>query len=135
MAGGRSVPVGSSRSSSNSRGGLYTTTKCNCGLDAVVRTMKKGHNIGSRFYECPKWQDTNCNFMKWVDCTNGDDLRLQIFDGDTTIAELEMHNKFLEDKLKIMQGQREKMEVMQQLKEELCDMRTELMQCSRNETN
>uniref|UniRef100_A0A803MVJ4 Zinc finger GRF-type domain-containing protein n=1 Tax=Chenopodium quinoa TaxID=63459 RepID=A0A803MVJ4_CHEQI len=55
MAGGRSVPVCSSGSSSNSRGGLYTTTICSCGLDAVVRTVKKGHNIGSRFYGCPKW--------------------------------------------------------------------------------
>uniref|UniRef100_A0A803MTH6 GRF-type domain-containing protein n=1 Tax=Chenopodium quinoa TaxID=63459 RepID=A0A803MTH6_CHEQI len=117
MAGGRSLPLGSARSSSSSRGGLYTTTKCSCGLDAVVRIVKKGHNIGSRFYGCPKWL--------WVDCTNGDDLRLEIFERDTTIAELEMLNKFLEEKLKKMQGQWENMEVVQQLKEELCDMRTE----------
>uniref|UniRef100_A0A803N2X8 Uncharacterized protein n=1 Tax=Chenopodium quinoa TaxID=63459 RepID=A0A803N2X8_CHEQI len=110
MAGGRV----SSRSSSNSHGGLYNKTKCSCGLDAIVQTVKKGQNIVSRFYGCPKWP---------------------IFERDTTIAELEMRNKFLEDKLKIMQGQREKMEAVHQMKEELSEMRTELIKCSRNENN
>uniref|UniRef100_A0A803LSK9 GRF-type domain-containing protein n=1 Tax=Chenopodium quinoa TaxID=63459 RepID=A0A803LSK9_CHEQI len=71
--------------------------KCSYGLDAVVRTVKKGHNIGSKFYGCPKWSDvvwggvqnTNCNFMKWIEASNEDELRFQIFEKDTTIAEME----------------------------------------------
>uniref|UniRef100_A0A803N040 Uncharacterized protein n=1 Tax=Chenopodium quinoa TaxID=63459 RepID=A0A803N040_CHEQI len=72
MAARRNKLGGSPASSSSSRGGLYATTRCSCGLKAVVRT------------------DTECNFMKWVDCGNGDDLRFQIFERETTIAELEM---------------------------------------------
>ncbi|KAL2903771.1 DNA topoisomerase 3-alpha [Bienertia sinuspersici] len=34
---------------------MYATTKCSCGLDAVVRIVRKGPNIGSQFYGCPKW--------------------------------------------------------------------------------
>ncbi|KAL2904638.1 DNA topoisomerase 3-alpha [Bienertia sinuspersici] len=34
---------------------MYATTKCSCGLDAIVRTVRKGPNIGSQFYGCPKW--------------------------------------------------------------------------------
>ncbi|KAL2903871.1 DNA topoisomerase 3-alpha [Bienertia sinuspersici] len=29
--------------------------KCNCGNDVVVRTVRNGNNVGSKFYGCPLW--------------------------------------------------------------------------------
>ncbi|KAL2925352.1 DNA topoisomerase 3-alpha, partial [Bienertia sinuspersici] len=29
--------------------------KCKCGSDAVVRTVRNGNNVGSKFYGCPLW--------------------------------------------------------------------------------
>uniref|UniRef100_A0A803KUF7 Uncharacterized protein n=1 Tax=Chenopodium quinoa TaxID=63459 RepID=A0A803KUF7_CHEQI len=108
MAGGRTSLGGSPDSSSSSRGGLYANMKCNCGLDVVVRTMKKGPN------------DTDCNFMKWVDCNNGDDLRFHIFERETKIAELEMHKAMLEDKVKRLQGKKENFaDELQEMKAEI----------------
>ena len=64
MASGRSFQRGSCGSSANSRGGFYyPTTKCSCGLDAVVRTVKKGQNVGSKFYGCPKWPVCCLNYV------------------------------------------------------------------------
>uniref|UniRef100_A0A803LDY2 GRF-type domain-containing protein n=1 Tax=Chenopodium quinoa TaxID=63459 RepID=A0A803LDY2_CHEQI len=81
MVGGRIQGGGSSAPSSSSRGGMYSTTKCNYGLDAVVRIVEQGPNVGSKFFGCPKWPDTECNFLKWIDYNNGDDLRFQILNG------------------------------------------------------
>uniref|UniRef100_A0A803M6Z0 GRF-type domain-containing protein n=1 Tax=Chenopodium quinoa TaxID=63459 RepID=A0A803M6Z0_CHEQI len=136
MATGRNQFDGSPASSSSSRGGFYATTRCNFGLDEVVRTVKKGPNIGSKFFGCPKWPDTECNFMKWVDCTNGDDLRFQIFERETTIAELEMQKSMLEDKVKRLQGKKGNFEEeVQEMKAEVSQLRIELMRSSRNEYN
>uniref|UniRef100_A0A803MZM5 GRF-type domain-containing protein n=1 Tax=Chenopodium quinoa TaxID=63459 RepID=A0A803MZM5_CHEQI len=107
MASGRCFQGGSCGSSANLRGGFYyPTTKCSCGLDAVVRTVKKGQNVGSKFYGCPKWPDTSCTFMKWIEASNEDELRYQIFEKDTTIAEMEYQKTLMEEKLKKVQGRR-----------------------------
>ncbi|KAL2940172.1 DNA topoisomerase 3-alpha [Bienertia sinuspersici] len=29
--------------------------KCNCGNDAVIRTVRNGPNAGSKFFGCPLW--------------------------------------------------------------------------------
>uniref|UniRef100_A0A803NEW5 GRF-type domain-containing protein n=2 Tax=Chenopodium quinoa TaxID=63459 RepID=A0A803NEW5_CHEQI len=138
MASGRSFQGGSCGSYVNSRGGggCYLTTKCSCGLDAVVRNVKKGHNIGSKFYGCPKWPDTNCNFMKWIEASNEDELRFQIFEKDTTIAELEFQKTLLEEKVKKLQGRKEKLEEeVKELTREVGQLRIEVMHCSRAESN
>ncbi|XP_021754147.1 uncharacterized protein LOC110719501 [Chenopodium quinoa] len=136
MACGRIQGGGSSSSSSSSRGWMYSTTKCNCGLDAVVRTVKKGPNVGSKFFSCPKWPDTECNFLKWFDCNNGDDLRFQIFERETTITELEMQKNMLEDKVKRLQAKKGHfVDEVQEMKAEISQLRIELMRSSRNKSN
>ncbi|KAL2895345.1 DNA topoisomerase 3-alpha [Bienertia sinuspersici] len=35
------------------QGHPYPKVKCNCGNDAVIRTVKNGPNVGSKFYVCP----------------------------------------------------------------------------------
>uniref|UniRef100_A0A803MRA7 Uncharacterized protein n=1 Tax=Chenopodium quinoa TaxID=63459 RepID=A0A803MRA7_CHEQI len=116
MASGRSFQEGSCGSSANSRGGFYyPTTKYSCGLDAVVRTMKKGQN------------DTICAFMKWIEASNEDELRYQIFEKDTTIAEMEYQKTLMEEKLKKVQGRKEKLEVeVKELKREVNHLKLEL---------
>uniref|UniRef100_A0A803LRA0 GRF-type domain-containing protein n=1 Tax=Chenopodium quinoa TaxID=63459 RepID=A0A803LRA0_CHEQI len=135
MATRRNQFDGSPASSSSFKGGLYATTRCNRGLDAVVCTVKKGPNIGCKFFGCPKWSDTECNFMKWVDCTNRDDLRFQIFERETTIVELEMQKSMLEDKVRRLQGKKGNYEEVQEMKAEVSQLRIELMRSSRNEYN
>lgn len=65
-----------------------------------------------------------------------DDYQLKILEKDTEIAELEMKNKMLEEKVKRLQIKKENVEEEnQEMKNELCHMRIELMNCSRTEKN
>ncbi|KAK9671464.1 hypothetical protein RND81_12G031900 [Saponaria officinalis] len=36
---------------------------CKNKLGDVLRTIKKGNNIGQRFYGCPLWPQNGCNFF------------------------------------------------------------------------
>uniref|UniRef100_A0A803M955 CHD subfamily II SANT-like domain-containing protein n=1 Tax=Chenopodium quinoa TaxID=63459 RepID=A0A803M955_CHEQI len=55
--------------------------------------------------------DTDCGFFKWIGVRDEvDDLRLQLFEKETTIAELEMHKQMLEDKVKRVQLKKENLE-------------------------
>uniref|UniRef100_A0A803MWB1 GRF-type domain-containing protein n=1 Tax=Chenopodium quinoa TaxID=63459 RepID=A0A803MWB1_CHEQI len=134
MAGGdRSFASGGSSSTSRSFSGLIT--KCNCGSDAVVRSVKKGPNVGRKIFGCPKWSDTNCNFLKWVDCNNEvDDLRFQIFEKDTTMAEMEYKRNDLQERVKKLVLKKEKLEDdVKEMKADICQLRVELLMSARNE--
>ncbi|KAL2893417.1 DNA topoisomerase 3-alpha [Bienertia sinuspersici] len=54
MAGNRQFS-GCSSSSSNSRGVNQSKVKCQCGGDAIWRTIKNGPNARLKFYGCPLW--------------------------------------------------------------------------------
>ncbi|KAL2904768.1 DNA topoisomerase 3-alpha [Bienertia sinuspersici] len=54
-----------SGSSSNSRRLLQHRVKCNCGNDAVIRTVMNGPNVGSKFYGCPLWPVSFVNFIAY----------------------------------------------------------------------
>ncbi|KAK2645433.1 hypothetical protein Ddye_020628 [Dipteronia dyeriana] len=44
--------------------------KCNCGLDAKLKTSTAVRNPGRRFYGCPNFMKGNikgCGYFKWVD--------------------------------------------------------------------
>ena len=44
------------------------TFSCNCGVEAVKRTVQKeGANKGREFHVCPKPRDEQCNFFQWAD--------------------------------------------------------------------
>uniref|UniRef100_A0A803N641 GRF-type domain-containing protein n=1 Tax=Chenopodium quinoa TaxID=63459 RepID=A0A803N641_CHEQI len=80
MSGGRrKISSGSLGSSSTSRHLNQGRIKCTCGLDDVIGTIKQGHNIGSKFYRCPKWPDTQCNFLMLMELNNDvDELRFKL---------------------------------------------------------
>uniref|UniRef100_A0A803L2Q7 GRF-type domain-containing protein n=1 Tax=Chenopodium quinoa TaxID=63459 RepID=A0A803L2Q7_CHEQI len=64
-----------SSSSSNSRGVADPVIKCNCGRNVVPRTVKKGVNVGRKFYGCPFWLDTQCAMFRWIsDINDGEDV-------------------------------------------------------------
>ncbi|KAL2906662.1 DNA topoisomerase 3-alpha [Bienertia sinuspersici] len=44
-----------SGSSSDLRGVNQSKVKCQCGGDAILRTVKNGPNAGLKFYGCPLW--------------------------------------------------------------------------------
>ncbi|KNA04855.1 hypothetical protein SOVF_195870, partial [Spinacia oleracea] len=54
MAGLNTFSVGSG-SSSNSKGGILPSLIRECGNVAVVRTVKRGPNVGMKFHGCPLW--------------------------------------------------------------------------------
>ncbi|CAH1794681.1 unnamed protein product [Owenia fusiformis] len=58
-----------------SRGGEgdgENSTVCNCGEDAVERTVRKeGPNTGRKFYACGKGQEGGCGFFLWTDQDGG----------------------------------------------------------------
>uniref|UniRef100_A0A803LIJ8 GRF-type domain-containing protein n=1 Tax=Chenopodium quinoa TaxID=63459 RepID=A0A803LIJ8_CHEQI len=123
--------------SSSSRG-CMSTLKCKCGTNAVVRTVKNGPSCGIKFYGCHSWPDANCGFFKWYGGVReiGNELRFQLFEKETTIAELEMQKQIVEEKVKKLQLKKENMdENLQELKGEVSQMRIELMKSSRNEKN
>uniref|UniRef100_A0A803KQK6 GRF-type domain-containing protein n=1 Tax=Chenopodium quinoa TaxID=63459 RepID=A0A803KQK6_CHEQI len=99
-----------SASSSSSKSGVVAKMRCNCGREAVVRTVKNGPNLGKKFHSCPLWPDTDCKFFKWVDGGDeiADDLRFQLFEKDTTVAELELEKSLSKEKVKKIQLKKDK---------------------------
>uniref|UniRef100_A0A803M699 GRF-type domain-containing protein n=1 Tax=Chenopodium quinoa TaxID=63459 RepID=A0A803M699_CHEQI len=88
----RAKQRGSCNSGSSSSMGCLSNLKCKCGTDAVVRTVKNGPNSRMKFYGCHSWPDADCGFFKWIGGVREieDELRFQLFEKETTIAELEM---------------------------------------------
>ncbi|KAL2922517.1 DNA topoisomerase 3-alpha [Bienertia sinuspersici] len=101
-----------SGSSSNSSSRLLQhRVKCNCGNDAVIRTVKNGPNVGSKFYGCPLWPDTKCEMFKLIDGSNDvEDLQVQLLEKNTTIAEMEVVHKLKDDKIKKLQKKKGSLE-------------------------
>lgn len=65
-----------------------------------------------------------------------DDFHIKILEKDTEIAELEFKNQILEEKLKRIQTKKECVEEeLQEIKNELCHTRIELLNCGRSEKN
>uniref|UniRef100_A0A803M8B8 GRF-type domain-containing protein n=1 Tax=Chenopodium quinoa TaxID=63459 RepID=A0A803M8B8_CHEQI len=123
--------IGSSGSSS-SRSVAWGSPKLKskCGVEAVIRTVRNGDNVGMKFYRCPKWPWVNANKMDL------EDLRFQIFERDTQVAEKEIEIDFMKEQLKKVEkdlGIKE--DELNNTKMELCHTRIELMKASRNEKN
>ena len=59
---------GSGGSYSDSNSGNGQTIVCNCGMDAVQRTVQKaGPNKGRQFFTCSKPREEQCGFFEWAD--------------------------------------------------------------------
>ncbi|KAL2923528.1 DNA topoisomerase 3-alpha [Bienertia sinuspersici] len=63
MSARKGCSFGSGSFSHSSRRLLQNRVKCNCGNDAVIRTVRNGPNAGSRFYVCPLWPVSHLNFV------------------------------------------------------------------------
>ncbi|KAL2935242.1 DNA topoisomerase 3-alpha, partial [Bienertia sinuspersici] len=137
LEGSKQASYGSGNSTNSTRAS-YPKLKCNCKNDAVIRTVKNGPNVGSMFYGCPMWPDTKCQMFKLIDGNNVDveDLQFRLLEKDTTIAELEMIQKFRDDKINKLQLKKEKLEEeLKELHNENCKLRMDLMKSTTNEKN
>ncbi|XP_010687375.1 uncharacterized protein LOC104901482 [Beta vulgaris subsp. vulgaris] len=135
MVARRQTSVGSS---SDSRGNSQGSTKCSCARELVLRTAKRGANVGQKFYGCPLWPDTKCDFFKWYNEQGSevDDLRFQIFEKETTLTEMEYEKSLMAEKIKKLQLKKDNLEEdMQEMKFELSQLRIEVLKMSRNEKN
>uniref|UniRef100_A0A803L510 GRF-type domain-containing protein n=1 Tax=Chenopodium quinoa TaxID=63459 RepID=A0A803L510_CHEQI len=130
---------GSSSSTSSRNYSLVASKmKCRCGLEAITRTVKNGENVGLKFHGCPRWPDGDCGFFEWahVNPKVVDDLRFQVFERDTQVAEKEMEIDFLKEELKKVEKKMgSKEDELDDTKMELCHTRIELMKATRNEKN
>uniref|UniRef100_A0A803LAK3 GRF-type domain-containing protein n=1 Tax=Chenopodium quinoa TaxID=63459 RepID=A0A803LAK3_CHEQI len=56
-------------SSSSSSPSYATNLTCAHGVHSRIATVRRGPNIGKRFYSCPFWKDRSkdCRFFKWED--------------------------------------------------------------------
>ncbi|XP_056686431.1 uncharacterized protein [Spinacia oleracea] len=124
---------GGSGSSQNSRSALI----CECGNEAVVRTVKHGPNVGMKFHGCPLWPNTTCKFFRWIPGNNQiEELECKILEKDSMIMKMEQEQQLMAEKNKKLQVKKENLEEEnQELKIELCHTRIELMKTSRNEKN
>uniref|UniRef100_A0A803MI91 Uncharacterized protein n=1 Tax=Chenopodium quinoa TaxID=63459 RepID=A0A803MI91_CHEQI len=81
--------TGSSSSRSVGRG--PPKLKCKCGVEAVIWMVRNGDNVGMKFNGCPKWPWVNANKMDL------EDLRFQVFERDTQVAEKEIEIDFMKE--------------------------------------
>ncbi|KAK1584609.1 hypothetical protein Q3G72_034429 [Acer saccharum] len=55
--------------------------KCDCGLDAKLRTSTTIRNPGRRFYGCPNFVNGNvkrCGYFEWVDSSSVEVAREEV---------------------------------------------------------
>ncbi|KAL2936817.1 DNA topoisomerase 3-alpha [Bienertia sinuspersici] len=91
----------SSMSKSRSRSGSMPQLLCYHNDIAPIRVVKHdGPTRGKRFYGCSHWPRT-CGFFKWADESDEvRELQFKLFEKDTEIAELELENSLLQEKVK-----------------------------------
>ena len=76
--GQRGRKTSSNRNSSSQFGGSDSnqTVMCNCGSEAVQRTVQKdGPNKGRHFFTCFKPRDDQCGFFEWADDVPASNVR------------------------------------------------------------
>ncbi|KAL2894778.1 DNA topoisomerase 3-alpha [Bienertia sinuspersici] len=103
---------------------------------APLRVVRfNGPTAGKRFYGCSYWPKT-CGFFKWADQVNEiRDLQYKCFEKDTEIANLEMNNNMLEEKVKKQKEIISKQEdQIQQLAIESTEMREGLLSAKSDRT-
>ncbi|KAL2942722.1 Endonuclease 8-like 3 [Bienertia sinuspersici] len=77
---------------------------CSYGNEAIVRTVKNGPNVGTKFYGCPLWPDTQCKMVKPIEGSSVvEDLQFQLLEmemllesKDERIKKLQLKNNILE---------------------------------------
>ncbi|XP_021739423.1 uncharacterized protein LOC110705796 [Chenopodium quinoa] len=125
------LPTGSS--SSNIRVGNAQVRCNNCGKKTLIKIVRKGPNFGMKFYGCPMWPDTQCDFFKWVnEHTDVEEYQFKLLEKDTIICELEVEQNFRDEKIKKLQLKKAKLEEeLKEMKKEVIEMRIELEKLSR----
>ncbi|KAL2894436.1 pH-response regulator protein palF/RIM8 [Bienertia sinuspersici] len=131
-----------SQGSANSRN---SEVKCSCGRAAVVRTVNNGANPSTKFYGCPMWpislfdmglidfRNTSCKMFVPVDDKKVvDELQMKLLESYTTIGELEMIQKFNEDRIKDLEKKNmDLLQKVQTLKTELWEQKLEAMRANK----
>ncbi|KAL2937537.1 DNA topoisomerase 3-alpha, partial [Bienertia sinuspersici] len=70
-----------------------SNVRCNCGKEALIRTVKNGLNLGMKFYGCPLWPDT-------IIC----ELEVELKNRDEKTKKLQSKKAKLEEDLKHMKN-------------------------------
>uniref|UniRef100_A0A803LCA9 GRF-type domain-containing protein n=1 Tax=Chenopodium quinoa TaxID=63459 RepID=A0A803LCA9_CHEQI len=124
----RSNSYASGSSSSNIRVGNAQVRCNNCGKKTLIKIVRKGPNFGMKFYGCPMWPDTQCDFFKWVnEHTDVEEYQFKLLEKDTIICELEVEQNFRDEKIKKLQLKKAKLEEeLKEMKKEVIEMRIEL---------
>ncbi|KAL2926417.1 DNA topoisomerase 3-alpha [Bienertia sinuspersici] len=102
--GSRRASSWASGSSSNNKIVGNSNIRCNCGNEALIRTVKNGPNLGMKFYGCPLWPDKHCEYFRWVnEHTDMEEHQLKLLEKDTVICELEVELKNRDERTKKLQ--------------------------------
>ncbi|CAO2827496.1 unnamed protein product [Amaranthus hypochondriacus] len=62
------------------------------GFKAEIRTVRKGPNLGQRFFGCPNWPNDYCGFFKWEkECfyAQEDDMEVKLTERQQILKELD----------------------------------------------
>ncbi|CAO2836865.1 unnamed protein product [Amaranthus hypochondriacus] len=112
-------------SSSTLRSSNAHSIKCYHGFMAKIRTVRKGPNLGARFFGCPNWPNDDCAFFKWEkDCEV--DLQLKVTETEQMVKDLAKMKTKSEYKLELKK---------QQYKAEIKDLKMELKKAAIREKN
>ncbi|CAO2822697.1 unnamed protein product [Amaranthus hypochondriacus] len=78
------------------------------GFMAKIRTIRKGPNLGARFYGCPNWPNGYCAFFKWEkECgyTQKEELQLKVTEIEQMVKDLADMKKKSEYKMELKKEQ------------------------------
>uniref|UniRef100_A0A803NBA8 GRF-type domain-containing protein n=1 Tax=Chenopodium quinoa TaxID=63459 RepID=A0A803NBA8_CHEQI len=123
--------------SSTSKRGGSSKIRCDCGREALIKTVRNGPNLGMKFYGCPLWPDTQCEFFKWVnEQIDMEEQQMKLLEKDTLLLEMEVEQKIRDEKIKKLQLKKQNLEEeLKDMKNEVFQMKSEIMNRSRNERN
>ncbi|CAH9084263.1 unnamed protein product, partial [Cuscuta europaea] len=89
------------------------TRNCHHNIQANLRTVKKGRNLGRKFFGCSLWPNADCRYFEWyndneVECHD----EYKLMDKDIAIERLLAEKKLLEEKLQKIENKKKKMCVL-----------------------
>ncbi|KAL2936953.1 DNA topoisomerase 3-alpha [Bienertia sinuspersici] len=77
---------------------------CSCGNEDIVRTVKNGPNVGTKFYDVHWMKDTQCKMFKPIEGKLVvEDLQFQLLEKDTARIEMDMLLESKDKRIKRLQ--------------------------------
>ncbi|CAH9116815.1 unnamed protein product [Cuscuta europaea] len=106
----KSVSGSSSWTCNSSRVEIGRT--CHHKIEAKLRTVKSGPNLGRRFHGCSLWPNSDCGFFQWCNDNDIQDNVHKMKNKDLLIDQLLAENRALEEKVQKLKKKKKELAAM-----------------------